>query len=97
MSDMEETRIPRRRTGWSYSGEAWTDAEGRATIVLPRFVRSHRAGFAYELTPIGVECSARVLEEIADERFTIATDRPHVKVGWRVTAFADSDDRERHI
>jgi hypothetical protein len=48
----------------------------------------------YELTPIGVACAARLLEEIANDRFTIATDRPHVKVGWRVTAFAESD-RER--
>jgi len=92
---MDDMSAQRPRAGWSYSGEAWTDAQGRATILLPPFVRSHHAGFAYELTPIGVACAARVVEEIANDRFTIATDRPHVKVGWSVTAFAESDDRKR--
>jgi hypothetical protein len=82
---MKETPTKAPRGDPSYSGEAWTDARGQATILLPPSVRSHRAGFAYELTPIGVECAARVLEEITDDRFTIATDRAHVKVGWRVT------------
>lgn len=76
----------RARAGWSYSGEVWTDGGGRAVVVLPPFVRTHRAGFEYELTPIGSECSAVVAKEIEDERFTIATDEPHVKVAWRVTA-----------
>jgi hypothetical protein len=72
--------------GWSYSGEVWTDADGCAVVVLPAFVRSHRAGFDYKLTPVDSECSAVVAEEITDQRFTIATDQPHVKVAWRVTA-----------
>jgi PKD domain len=32
------------REGWSYSGEVWTDAEGRAVVSLPSFVRLHRDG-----------------------------------------------------
>lgn len=74
------------RAGWSYSGEAWTDVDGRGVVLLPPFVRAHRAGFEYELTPVDARCSARIAEEIADDRFTIATDAPHVKVAWRVTA-----------
>jgi hypothetical protein len=74
------------RAGWSYSGETWTDADGRGVVLLPSFVRAHRAGFDYELTPIGSDCAARVVEEIVDGRFTIATEVPHVKVAWRVTA-----------
>jgi hypothetical protein len=70
---------------WSYSGEVWTDADGRAVITLPNFVRSHRAGFDYQLTPVGADCGARVTEEIANGRLAISTDRPHVKVAWRVT------------
>jgi hypothetical protein len=30
-----------------------------------------------------------VLEEIDDDRFTVATGRPHVKVAWHVTAMRD--------
>jgi hypothetical protein len=52
-------------------------------------VRTHRAGFEYELTPIDSGCSATVAEEIVDDRFTITTDEPHVKVGWRVTALRE--------
>jgi hypothetical protein len=77
------------RAGWSYSGEAWTDGEGRAIVVLPSFVRTHRAGFEYELTPVDSGCSATVAEEIVADRFTITTDEPHVKVAWRVTALRE--------
>jgi len=76
----------RTRAGWSYSGETWTDADGRGVVLLPSFVRAHSAGFDYELRPIESDCSARVAEEIVDGRFTVVTDVPHVKVAWRVTA-----------
>ena len=42
------------RESWSYSGEAWTDGDGRAVVHLPSFIRTHRAGFEYELTPVGL-------------------------------------------
>jgi hypothetical protein len=72
--------------GSSYSGEVWTDGEGRAVIVLPPSVRAHNGGFDYALTPDGSRCSALGVEMTADDRFTIATDEPHVKVAWRITA-----------
>ncbi len=77
-----EDKVPE---GWSYSGEVWTDADGRAVVTLPAFVRLHRDGFAYELTPLGSDCAARVAEEVRDDRFTIETDEPHTKVAWRIT------------
>ena len=80
------------RAGWSYSGEVWTDAEGRAIVVLPAFVRAHQAGFDYELTPLDSGCAATVAEEISENRFTIVTDEPHVKVAWRVTALVNHRD-----
>jgi hypothetical protein len=86
---MDGTSDEKVRVGWSYSGEVWTDGDGRAIVVLPSFVRAHRAGFAYELTPVASACSATVAEEIVDNRFTIATDEPHVKVAWRVTALEE--------
>jgi hypothetical protein len=75
----------RPRKGWSYSGEVWTDESGRAVVVLPPFVRAHRAGFEYDLRPADSCCSATVAEEIAEDRFTISTDQPHMKVAWRIT------------
>ena len=87
MSRIGEDKI---REGWSYSGEVWTDADGRAVVALPAFVRLHREGFDYELTPIGSDCPAHVAEEIREDRFTIAADEPHVKVAWRVTALRET-------
>jgi hypothetical protein len=80
----------RAREPWSYSGEVWTDANGRAVVVLPSFVRAHRAGFEYELKPIDSRAHARVAETVSDDRFTVATDQPHVKVAWRLTALRES-------
>jgi len=76
----------RSRAGWSYSGEVWTDGHGHAVVALPSFVRTHTAGFEYELTTVDSPCSASVAEEIVEDRFVIVTDEPHVKVAWRVTA-----------
>jgi len=78
------------REAWSYSGEVWMDDSGRAVVLLPPFVRVHRHGFDYEVTPLGSSCSAAIVEEIAGNRFTIATDEPLVKVAWRVTALRAS-------
>lgn len=75
------------RAGWSYSGEAWTDAEGCAVVTLPPFVRIHTAGFDYELTVLDSNASATLADEIRDVQFAIATSEPHVKVAWKVTAW----------
>ena len=66
------------RATWNYSGEVWTDGTGRDVVVLPSFVRTHRAGFDFHLTPISSDCSATVAEQIVDDRFTVATDQPRV-------------------
>jgi hypothetical protein len=82
---MTDMRQGQPRESWSYSGEVWTDGDGRAVVVLPPFVHAHGAGFDYELKTDS-RCSAIVAEEIVDNRFTIATGEPHAKVAWRVTA-----------
>jgi hypothetical protein len=87
VSDFSQSRP---REAWSYSGEVWTDEGGRAVVALPPFVRSHRAGFEYELRPIGSGSAATVAEEIAEDAFTISTDEPHVKVAWRITPLREA-------
>ena len=87
---MNEEQQERTRETWSYSGEVWTDAHCQAVVVLPSFVRSHRAGLEYELTPLDSRAHARVAEQVSDDRFTIATDQPHIKVAWRVTALKET-------
>ena len=73
-----ETRI--------YSGETWTDAHGQATVLLPDHVDALRSTLQYELEPVDPGVNARVARELHDHRFTIATDKPHAKVNWRVLA-----------
>jgi hypothetical protein len=75
-----ETRI--------YSGEVWTDARGQAIVVLPDHVDASQSSLTYELTS-DRPSSARVASELRDHRFTIRSDEPHSKVGWRVIAYRD--------
>jgi hypothetical protein len=69
----------------SYHGEVWTDGGGYATVRLPAEAGPLEPPLAYELRDLEPPSSARITAELEDGRFTIATDRPHVKVAWRVT------------
>ena len=81
--------------GWSYSGVAWTDRDGRAVVNLPVFARLHGAGFEYELEAVGSQSRVHLAKEVVDGRFTVVTDQPHVKVSWRVTAYRAEGDESR--
>jgi hypothetical protein len=64
----------------------WTDARGYATVALPRAAARLHGDVTYELRPYTVAVAAVIAAELIDGRFTIATDEPHVKVAWRVSA-----------
>ncbi len=82
----EETHRPgERRAGWSYCGEAWTGADGRARVALPPAARVRRPGFAYELVAADPRVTVELVEELHNGFFVLATDRPHSKVAWRLT------------
>ncbi|MBT2419365.1 hypothetical protein J7F01_32855 [Streptomyces sp. ISL-22] len=68
-----------------YSGMVVTDADGAAVIELPEYFEALNEDFRYQLTVIGVFAQAIVTEEVRENRFTIATDRPEVKVSWQVS------------
>ena len=69
----------------AYHGEVWTDGSGFATVRLPVEAGSLQPPLEYELRDLDPQSSARVTAELADGRFTIATDQPHVKVAWRIS------------
>jgi hypothetical protein len=69
----------------AYHGEVWTDSRGFATVRLPVEAGLLDPPLEYELRDLEPPTSARVTAELEDGRFTIATDRPHVKVGWRIS------------
>jgi len=78
-----------------FHGEVWTDARGQATVSLPRDAYPAQAELDYALHAIDGESGVRVLSELRDGRFTIATDQPHVKVAWRISGRRASDASHR--
>jgi hypothetical protein len=69
-----------------YNGNVTTDGHGFATIAMPRYFQALNRTFRYQLTIVGTRgWNARVVKEIAGNRFTIQTDQPSVKVSWQVT------------
>ena len=68
-----------------YNGNITTDTDGNATIVLPDYFEALNRDFRYQLTVIGKRAQATVAIEIENNRFTINTDQPDMKVSWQVT------------
>ena len=77
----------------AYHGEVWTDARGYATVELPDEAAPLEPPLEYELRDLEPPTSARVIAELRDGRFTIATEQPHVKVGWRLTGRSQVGER----
>jgi hypothetical protein len=68
-----------------YNGNITTDTEGNATVVLPDYFEALNRDFRYQLTVIGKLAQATVASEIENNRFSIKTDQPEVKISWQVT------------
>ncbi|HKA22264.1 MAG TPA: hypothetical protein VKN18_28560 [Blastocatellia bacterium] len=68
-----------------YNGNITTDASGEAVVELPSYFEALNRDFRYQLSVIGTFAQAIVAEEISNNRFTIKTSAPGVKVSWQVT------------
>ncbi len=69
-----------------YDGVTTTNGKGFATVRLPAYFQALNRTFRYQLTILGTRgWNARVVKEIAHNRFRIQTDAPRVKVSWQVT------------
>ncbi|MFJ4320582.1 hypothetical protein ACIP46_35655 [Streptomyces lavendulae] len=68
-----------------YGGTVVTDQEGQAVVELPEYFEALNTDVRYQLTVIGGFAQAVVAEEVLDNRFTVATDKPQVKVSWQVS------------
>jgi len=79
-----------------YNGNVTTDANGDATVTLPDYFEALNRDFRYQLTVIGQFAQAIVASEISDNRFTIKTDRPGVKVSWQVTGIRQDAYANKH-
>ncbi len=79
-----------------YSGNATTDADGDAVVTLPNYVQAINKDFRYQLTVIGQFAQAIIGTEIANNQFTIRTDKPNVKVSWQVTGIGNDKAEQAH-
>ncbi len=79
-----------------YSGNVTTDAGGAAIVTLPAYVEALNTDFRYQLTVVGRFAQAIVQTEVKDNRFTIATDKPNVKVSWQITGVRHDPYAEAH-
>jgi len=71
-----------------YDGVVRTNTKGFATVTLPRWFQALNRDFRYQLTVVGRahwDAKAAVWNEVRENRFTIRTDQPNVKVSWQVT------------
>lgn len=76
-----------------YSGTVVTDGHGAAVIELPEYFEALNQDFRYQLTVIGDFAQVVVTEEVRENRFAIATDRPEVKVSWQISGVR----RDRYV
>jgi len=67
------------------SGDVATDADGNATVELPGYFEALNRDLRYQFTVIGQFAQVIVAEEVRDNRFSIKTDKPNVRVSWQVT------------
>jgi hypothetical protein len=91
---MSRATTPPPADNATYHGEVWTDARGFATVRLPEEADSLLPPFAYELQDVDPASTARVTAELRESRFTIATERPHIKVAWRISGRLRADEGE---
>ncbi|MFJ2823512.1 hypothetical protein ACIO7M_20690 [Streptomyces toxytricini] len=68
-----------------YAGSVETGENCEAVAVLPEYFEALNQDFNYHLTVIGQFAQAIVSEEVQQNRFTVKTDKPNVKVSWQVT------------
>ena len=68
-----------------YNGNVVTDANGEAIVPLPEWFETLNRDFRYQLTVVGQFAQAIVASKVANNQFSIKTDKPNVEVSWQVT------------
>ncbi len=68
-----------------YNGNVRTNAKGFATVRLPKYFQALNRSFRYQLTSLSGLQEVAVAKEIAHNRFTIQSQKPHARISWQVT------------
>jgi hypothetical protein len=97
IESLEAPTIPSASTDGrgTVDGVVTTDATGLATVQVPDWLEALDRDLRYQLTVIGQFAQAIVAREVQDNRLTIQTDKPGVKVAWQVSGIR-KDPRGLH-
>ena len=79
-----------------YNGNVVTDAQGNAVVELPAYFEALNKDFRYQLTVIGDFADAIIGKKIADNQFTIRTDKPNIEVSWQITGIRKDPYAEKN-
>lgn len=79
-----------------YNGNVTTDDKGEVVVVMPSYFTALNRQFRYQLTVVGQFAQAIIASEIENNRFTIKTNKPRVKVSWQVTGVRQDAYAEAH-
>lgn len=79
-----------------YSGNVVTNASGEAAVTLPEWFEAINRDFRYQLTVVGAFAQAVIAGEVLNNRFTIRTNAPSVKVSWQVTGVRSDAVMRKH-
>jgi len=80
-----------------YNGNITLDANGEATITMPRWFSALNREFRYQLTAIGAPGpNLYIAEEMKGNRFRVAGGTPGMKVSWQVTGIRKDAYAEAH-
>ena len=74
-----------------YNGNITTDEKGVAIVKLPEYFEALNKDFTYQLTVIGRDDRAWILEEVINNSFKIQTSSPSVKVSWQITGIRQDE------
>jgi hypothetical protein len=79
-----------------YDGTVTTDARGEVVVMLPSYFETLNRDMRYQLAVLGQFAQAIVASEVQQNRFTIKTDKPNVRVCWQVTGIRKDAFAEQH-
>jgi hypothetical protein len=79
-----------------YNGNVTTDDRGEVVVAMPAYFTALNRQFRYQLTVVGQFAQAIIASEIENNRFTIKTNKPRVKVSWQVTGVRQDAYAEAH-
>ena len=79
-----------------YNGNVITDEAGNAVVQLPAYFEVLNKDFRYQLTVIGEFADAIIGQKIANNQFTIRTNKPNIEVSWQITGIRKDPFAEKN-